>query len=618
MDTHSRTGSRSHLLFLGSGLLGAYLLASCVLDAQGTLAVETSASGGTASSTQQGGAAGSGGQGGGADCMVADQCPQPSAECVRASCENNHCGYAHEPKDQACSEAGGDKCDGQGHCVKSDGVGCSDHAECLSGYCIDGVCCAELCGGSCEGCNSSGQAGVCTAHPAATDPEAECSSGAGVCDGARACTDGSHLWSNGFGDGGAFQQGWALDTDKMGNLLATGHFDGTVDFSGSQPLSAVNGVDVFVAKLDSGGAHLWSKSFGTTGDQRGFGIAGDGSNNVLVTGSFVGSINFGGSTLTTKGQDDIFVAKFDPNGSHQWSKRFGDNKPDYGWRVTVDSADNVVLFGSFQNTVSFDGSTVLNSAGGTDLFVAKLTAGGEHIWSKHFGDAEFDSAYDLALDKDDNILITGSFAGQLDFGGLAPLQSAGGIDIYVAKLDPNGGYLWDAAYGAAQEDRSHAVACDSAGNVVLTGYFRAGVDFGGGTLTASGQDMFLLKLDSGGNHLASVKLGTTNTQYGGQLAIDSDDNIVVIGDYRGEIDLGGGNLPLAKDYNTFVGKLAADLSHLWSHGFGTTGDQYSKGIAVDAQGDVFTLGIFNGNTSFGGAPLSNAGGEDIFMAKYLK
>ncbi len=620
MSKHAAPRCHGHLLV--GGVLGAYLVASCVLDSAGTKAIETSSSnttgtGGetTTSFTTQGGAAG---QGGGAECMSADQCPQPSSECVRASCENGHCGYAHEPMDKACSEAGGDKCDGQGNCVKSDGVDCSDHAECMSTHCVDGVCCAEKCDGTCEGCNNSGQAGVCVAHAAAADPEGECALGAALCDGARSCADGSHVWSKGFGDAGAFQQGWALTTDKMGNLLATGHFDGTVDFSGNQPLSAVNGVDVFVAKLDSGGNHMWSKSFGTNGDQRSFGVATDGSNNVLITGSFAGNINFGGSTLSSAGQDDIFIAKFDPMGLHQWSKHFGDNKADYGWRVVVDSSDNLVLFGSFENTVNFDGMTVLNSAGGTDLFVTKLTAGGDHIWSKHFGDSDVDSAYDIALDKDGNILITGSFSGQLDFGGVTPLQSAGDIDIYVAKLDQNGGYLWDAAYGSTQEDRSHSVACDSAGNVVLTGYFRGSVDFGGGTLNSSGADMFLLKLDSNGGHLASDKYGGTNTQQGKELVIDSSDNILVIGDYRGLIDLGGGNLQLAKSDDFFVGKLAADFSHLWSHGFGTAGLQIGNGLAVDAQRDVFIAGTFTGNVDFDGNTLTNAGGEDIFMAKYLE
>ena len=118
-------------------------------------------------------------------------------------------------------------------------------------------------------------------------------------------------------------------------------------------------------------ATLWSKRFGDASSQVGNSVATDASGNVIVTGSFQGTVNFGGDTLTSAGSDDIFVAKFDAAGVHQWSQRFGDATSQVGQSVATDASGNVIVTGSIQGTVNF-GSGTLTSAGTTDIFVAKF------------------------------------------------------------------------------------------------------------------------------------------------------------------------------------------------------------------------------------------------------
>jgi hypothetical protein len=154
----------------------------------------------------------------------------------------------------------------------------------------------------------------------------------------------------------------------------------------------------------------------------------------------------------------------------------------------------VLLAGTFASSIDF-GSGPIAFQGGYDGFVAKLDPAGAPIWSRGFGDWDFQQSADLTVDDADNVLVTGAFEGAVDFGG-GPLVSAGFWDIFVAKLDPGGGHLWSSRYGDAGAQMGYGIAADSAGNVLLTGDVQGTVDFGGGTLTATGTDSdgFIAKL----------------------------------------------------------------------------------------------------------------------------
>jgi hypothetical protein len=163
----------------------------------------------------------------------------------------------------------------------------------------------------------------------------------------------------------------------------------------------------------------------------------DGGGNVLVTGSFQGAVDFGGGPLTSAGSTDIFVAKHSgTDGTHLWARRFGGASFDGASGVAVDGAGNVLVTGSFQGTVNLGGGP-LTSAGSTDIFVAKHSGtDGTHLWARRFGGTSSDGGVpDVAVDGAGNVLVTGSFQGTVDFGG-GPLTSAGISDIFVLRLRP--------------------------------------------------------------------------------------------------------------------------------------------------------------------------------------
>lgn len=435
------------------------------------------------------------------------------------------------------------------------------------------------------------------------------------CDGMAPSCKGSLGWAKGFGQPGD-QYGISVAVDVNGDGLVAGYFSGALDFGGT-PLTNAGPPDAFVARLSSSGAHVWSKQFGDMGDQRATGIAVDSAGDAVIVGSYYGSVDFGGGALTSAGNSDIFVAKIDANGNHLWSKRFGDVSSQYGTAVSVDSAGNTVITGYFYGSVDFGGGS-LTSAGGDDIFVAKFDANGNHLWSERLGGTGMESGKAVAVDNAGNVFVTGGLGGEADLGG-GLLASAGGQDAFIIKLDGNGNHLWSRRFGDGQDQVGNGIAVDaSTGSAVFTGSFAGSVSFGGGALaSAGGQDVFVAKLDANGNHMWSKRFGNGQDQVGRTVAIDGGGNVVFTGNMAGAADFGGGPLASAGGQDAFVVKLDASGNHLWSKRFGDGQDQVGDGVAVSGStGKITVTGYFYGSVDFGAGALSSTGGIDVFIAAF--
>jgi hypothetical protein len=223
--------------------------------------------------------------------------------------------------------------------------------------------------------------------------------------------------------------------DTQGDVLVTGTFSGTVDFGGG-PLTSAGSTDIFVLKLaGSDGHHLWSGRFGSTAADTGNAIAVAENNNFVVSGAFAGTVDFGGTPLTSASvASDVFLAKYAPNGIHLWSQRFGGPSGDAGLSVAVDNVGDIALTGVFQGTTSFGGAA-LTSVGNNDFFVAKYSGAGTHRWSQRFGGTGDDRSQGIAIGLDGQVAVTGFFPSTVDFGA-GPITSVGGNDIFLLRLGP--------------------------------------------------------------------------------------------------------------------------------------------------------------------------------------
>ncbi len=426
-------------------------------------------------------------------------------------------------------------------------------------------------------------------------------------------TDMEHAWSKGFGDA-ATQQVRAVVTDASGNVIIAGYFKGTLNFGGNT-LTCEGQEDIYVAKFAPDGTHLWSDSFGDASDQYAFSVAVDASGNVFLAGRFWGTVDFGGGPLTSAGTSDVYLVKFSSGGTHLWSKSFGDSSTDEAYALATDADGNIFMLGKFYGSIDFGGGP-LTSSGYSDIFLAKFDPDGNHDWSDHYGDGDSDYASDVAIDGSGNVIIVGEFYSSVDFGG-GTLSSAGGPDIYVAKFGSDGSYSWSDSYGDSEDQTISSVAVDASGDVIIAGYFEGTVDFGGDALTSTGQsDILIAKFSSGGTHIWSKRFGDSSRQLAYGLATDPSGNIFMSGFFQGNVDFGGGVLTTAGVDDVFMARFGPSGSHMWSGRFGDWETQFSMGVAADASGNGIIIGSFESTIDFGGDELTSAGSLDIFVAKF--
>ncbi len=425
------------------------------------------------------------------------------------------------------------------------------------------------------------------------------------------------------GGWGNYDDGTSIATDSQGNQYVTGYFMGTSTF-GSQTLTAGGSTDLFVAKLDPNGNWLWVVQAGGAngnGGCWGRGIAVDGAGNAYVTGQFHATYNtpvtFGSHTLTSA-HGDIFVAKLDTNGNWLWAVRAGGSGPDEGFGIALDGAGNAYVTGVFAGAANFGGHTV--STTGYAVYVAKLNASGNWLWAAGAGGPDRDDAYGygIAVDGAGNSYVTGKFNGTVTFGS-QPLTSNGYADIFVAKLGPNGNWLWAAQAGGTNDDHGYGIAVDGAGNAHVTGYFNGTATFGSQTLTTiGGNDIFVAKLDPSGNWLRIVQAGGTGGETGRSIVMDSEGNAWVTGDFTGTTTFGSHTLTSSgfgygTYENIFVAKLDPSGNWLWAiSGITSNG---GKGIALDGADNACVTGYFGGTATFGNDSLTASGTSDIFIAR---
>jgi hypothetical protein len=367
---------------------------------------------------------------------------------------------------------------------------------------------------------------------------------------------------------GNANEGRGISVDGSGNVVVTGLFSGTADFDpgvGTATRTAIGangtGRDMFVARYSPTGNYLWAFQISGAGVQ---GLATDGSGNIIVTGDFGFSVDFdpGAGIASLKSANtqggSRFVAKYSPSGTYLWAfKLDGGNGPqNLGNSVAttslgIDGSGNIYVGGYFGGTVNVGGKGSLTSAGNRDLFVAKYTAAGRYSWAFRAGGTGDDLCNSVAADGSGNVYVTGTFEGTVDFNpgtGTTNLTSAGGADIFVARYNTSGAYLWAfRTGGTTSDDGVRSIAVDGSGDIYTVGGFVGVVDFdpGAGTANLDGDSfsMFIAKYTATGGYLWAVGMaGSAGTfGWGGRtLAIGGSGMVYISGSFANTVDFDPG------------------------------------------------------------------------------
>lgn len=365
-----------------------------------------------------------------------------------------------------------------------------------------------------------------------------------------------------------------------------------------------------------GGDGAWARGYGSGATVTDMAV--DAAGNTLVTGSYQGTLTVGTDVLNSNGTD-VFLAKFGPGGQPLWAKSFGGNNTQVAQAVTFDGAGNAIVVGNFLGTINFGGGN-LNSPGCCfeDLFIAKLDADGNYVWAFQFGDGDVERAKEVTVNGSDEIFVTGEYKSSLDFGDGGIADTGGDFNIFVAKLSAGGAGIWSASFGDGVAQDGEAIAVDGNGDVIVAGDFEGELSLGTTTLTAPGdQSMFVAKLSGqNGSPIWASSFGDDSAS-AVAASVDAQGNAFVGGSYRGSIDFGDGDMTSGNGDDVFVLKFEPGGEVSWWHSYGSSSPQTLGGLAATPAGDAFVAGGFAGDIDLGGGTLTSGGGGDVYVGRLL-
>jgi hypothetical protein len=455
------------------------------------------------------------------------------------------------------------------------------------------------------------------------------------------------------GTGYDYNEHSAFDAD--GNIYVCGYFDGTA-FFGATSLTSTAGSDLFLAKYNSSGELQWVRQAGGelqagSNLDRASGIAIIGTD-VFITGSFWGTINFnnplavGSNEITSAGFHDIFIAKYNSNGDFQWARRAGSGGFDYAYSIAANNT-GVYISGYFEGTANFNtpsaaGSNELPSAGGGDIFLAKYNHDGNFQWARRSGKtgdiSQEEAAYCIAVNESE-VYIAGYFRGTANFNtpfstGSNEIISAGSNDIFLAKYNTDGDFIWAIRGGGTSFDQVLGIAINGI-DIYITGYFQGTANFnnpsasGSNELISAGDgDIYLAKYNSSGDFQWARRAGGSIGDGAYGIAV-RDTEVYITGIFQGTINfnnpsaIGSNEITSAGSTDIFLAKYNSSGDFQWAKRAGGTSNENAYGIDVNGK-EVLVTGQYQSTINFntpslnGSNEITSLGNYDIFIAKYIQ
>lgn len=424
-------------------------------------------------------------------------------------------------------------------------------------------------------------------------------------------------WAAKFGEGVG-----PILTDPQGNIFVSGGFRGTVDFDpgpAEYNLTATSPISAFIIKISPTGTLIWAKKIDSS---RGAALlAMDSRQNLYMVGTFVGTVDLdpgpGTHSLTSSGDNDIYIGMLDSTGSFTDAKQIGGTNRELLSAISMDASDNLYLTGFYTGTADFDpgpGTFLQTSTLGTGFFL-KLDSSLNLAWAKQFEESA--GTMDICADQNGNVFISGSFSGSVDFdpgpGNHQLTTIAGSTDGFIVKVSPSGEFVWVKLFGGNGTSSVSQISIGSGGEIIFTGLFWGNVDLDPGPdelsfntvqNQSSSQDIFIGKLDSQGNLVWGKRIGNELKDTPGGLYVDADDYLYFGGSYEGSVDIdpGPGIHILPGDYTScFILKLSPAGNFSWAKNISSSTQDHLVGgasLAVDSWRNVYTGGYFTGNINF--------------------
>jgi hypothetical protein len=300
--------------------------------------------------------------------------------------------------------------------------------------------------------------------------------------------DGDTIWTKTYGGPG---------NDMVRAITPTP--DGNFIVAGSTNSFGAGGNDVYLLKIKPGGDTIWTKTYGEKKDDGACAIIPTPDGNFIVAGwTDCGDVY----------RDDAYLLKIKPNGDMLWTKTYGGTSEDMLYAITPTPDGNFIVAGS---TTSF-------GKGRSDIYLLKINAGGDTLWTRTYGGTSYEDAFAITQTPDGNYMVVGCTS---SFGAVF-------TDAYLLKIKPDGDTIWAKTYGTTGDNFAYAITPTVDGNFLVVGS-TSFYDYGIGSVN---DDAFLLKIKPDGQTLWKKTYGGPGGDYSIAITSTPDGNYIVAGQTR--------------------------------------------------------------------------------------
>lgn len=353
---------------------------------------------------------------------------------------------------------------------------------------------------------------------------------------------------------------------------------------------------------------------GGTGLDYGVSIAKDALGNLYHVGQFSSptiDLNPGAGvdTFTLVGSTNVFLTKYNTDGTYAWSKVWGSTVSLGVYNIAFDSINNVYIAMEFQGTADLDPGIVVDShasAGSTDMALVKLNTDGTYGGSRVIGGTGADRLHTVQFDSADNMYIAGKWRTTVDFDpgvGVDSHTSLGDYDAFISKYNPDGSYAWTRVWGDTGRDTVNDMSLDSNGNIYLAGVFRGTIDFdtsgGVDTYVSNGlDDVALTRYNADGSYGWTRTWGSTNNDFSFNIGVSPSNDVYIVGSFIGTVDfdtsVGTNNIAsVSGSEDSYVSKFESDGTYDLTYAWGGASQDELYSVSFDADGKWYVGGFFS-------------------------
>ncbi len=397
--------------------------------------------------------------------------------------------------------------------------------------------------------------------------------------------------------------GFCMDGDN--NYYVTGNFSGTVGF-GRFILQSKGDDDVYIAKYNYKGIYRWAISVGGTGTDAATSIKEDGLGNVYVTGFFTGKANFQDLQLHESEGNAQFLVKLNYSGDIVWCKKL----KGYVESMDVDRSGNIYTTGYFEDRIHKQ-----KSRGGTDVFFSKYDTQGNLKWIKTMGGEGEDQGSVITV-KRSSIYVSGMFTGTAKIGKIS-LKSNGQYDFFIAKYSDKGEFIWVKFGGGVGSDYVTGIEIDNDDNTIISIAFTDSMRLQNQVFIAPDMGSILIAKFNGAGELQWMKQPVHEDEIT-CVDVNSDNagNIYITGNLFNGADFSAKvNVYSWDQYSGYLVKISPSGTFIWGTVFESAADNFMQDAFVDQNGDLSILGNFSSSIVFGKETLFDSK-SSVCLAKY--